>query len=228
MITSGNHLLAQVKDNQPGLRKSLELGSAGRKPRDCAQSVTEGRRNRHETRRLEVFDAKAWFARTPWEPLITTVVAPAAHRASTRRRDRILDHELRDRLSGSPRRKAFRRSNGTPGFAGIGASRTAVITSATRPSPRTLRASARTRTSRRDCDPSPIICSAQRQREHQKRQMARLSRSQLPDQYRPQTLRLNSPAESRSRYREQLPVPGATSYDDLIDTSCALLMSLSF
>ena len=74
MIKSGNHLLTQVKDNQPGLRKSLELGSAGRKPRDCAQSVTEGRRNRHETRRLEVFDAKAWFARTPWEPLITTVL----------------------------------------------------------------------------------------------------------------------------------------------------------
>ena len=74
MIKSGNHLLTQVKDNQPGLRKSLELGSAGRKPRDCAQSVTEGRRNRHETRRLEVFDAKAWFARTPWEPLIKTVL----------------------------------------------------------------------------------------------------------------------------------------------------------
>jgi len=74
VIKSGNHLLTQVKDNQPGLRKSLELGSAGRKPRDSSQSVTEGRRNRHETRRLEVFDAKAWFARTPWEPLIKTVL----------------------------------------------------------------------------------------------------------------------------------------------------------
>ena len=73
MIKSGNHLLTQVKDNQPGLRRKLELGSAGRKPRDSAQSVTEGR-NRHETRRLEVFDAKAWFARTPWEPLIKTVL----------------------------------------------------------------------------------------------------------------------------------------------------------
>jgi len=73
VIKSGNHLLTQVKDNQPGLRRKLELGSAGRKPRDSAQSVTEGR-NRHETRRLEVFDAKAWFARTPWEPLIKTVL----------------------------------------------------------------------------------------------------------------------------------------------------------
>ena len=67
---------AHASEGQPaGLApKSLDLGSAGRKPRDCAQSVTEGRRNRHETRRLEVFDAKAWFARTPWEPLIKTVL----------------------------------------------------------------------------------------------------------------------------------------------------------
>ena len=159
VIESGNHLLTQVKDNQPGLRKSLALGSAGRKPRDCARSVTEGRRNRFETRRLEVFDAKAWFARTPWETLIKTVLRLER---IVHRRDPATGLWTRAARppSGSPRRKAFRRSNGTPGFAGIGASRTAAITSATRPSPRTLRASARTRTSRRDCDPSPIICSA--------------------------------------------------------------------
>ena len=73
MIELGNHLLTQVKSNQPGLRKRLELGSAGRKPRDGAQSVTEGR-NRFETRKLAVYDAKAWFARTPWEKLIKTVL----------------------------------------------------------------------------------------------------------------------------------------------------------
>ena len=65
---------ADAGEAQPaGPAPKLELGSAGRKPRDSAQSVTEGR-NRHETRRLEVFDAKAWFARTPWEPLIKTVL----------------------------------------------------------------------------------------------------------------------------------------------------------
>ena len=30
MIASGNHLLTQVKDNQPGLRRLLELGAAAR------------------------------------------------------------------------------------------------------------------------------------------------------------------------------------------------------
>jgi hypothetical protein len=62
-----------VKNNQPGLRRKLALGSAGRKPRDCARSETKGR-NRFETRELKAFDAKAWFSRTPWEKLIKTVL----------------------------------------------------------------------------------------------------------------------------------------------------------
>jgi hypothetical protein len=33
VIASGNHLLTQVKDNQPSLRRRLELGTAGRKPK---------------------------------------------------------------------------------------------------------------------------------------------------------------------------------------------------
>ena len=73
MIASANHLLTQVKDNQPRLRQRLALGSAGRKPRGCARSETKGR-NRFEARELEVFDAKAWFSRTPWEKLIKTVL----------------------------------------------------------------------------------------------------------------------------------------------------------
>ncbi len=73
MIASANHLLTQVKDNQPGLRRKLALGSAGRKPRGCARSETKAR-NRFETRELKIFDAKAWFSRTPWEKLIKTVL----------------------------------------------------------------------------------------------------------------------------------------------------------
>ena len=73
MIASGNHLLTQVKDNQPGLRRRLELGSAGRKPSGYAKSQTKGR-NRWETRELTVFPAKAWFRHTPWERLIKTVL----------------------------------------------------------------------------------------------------------------------------------------------------------
>ncbi len=73
MIASGNHLLTQVKNNQPSLRRRLELGCVRRKPigSDTTRSVG---RNRSETRELTVFPAKAWFRHTPWEPLIKTVL----------------------------------------------------------------------------------------------------------------------------------------------------------
>jgi hypothetical protein len=73
VIASGNHLLTQVKDNQPGLRRRLALGAAGRKPSGSAKTETAGR-NRWETRELTVFPAKAWFRHTPWEKLIKTVL----------------------------------------------------------------------------------------------------------------------------------------------------------
>jgi predicted transposase YbfD/YdcC len=73
VIASGNHLLTQVKDNQPSLRRKLELGAIGRRPSGRATSQTKGR-NRWETRELAVFPAKAWFRHTPWEKLINTVL----------------------------------------------------------------------------------------------------------------------------------------------------------
>jgi predicted transposase YbfD/YdcC len=73
VIASGNHLLTQVKDNQPSLRRRLELGTAGRKPIGSDTTKTAGR-NRWETRDLTVFPAKAWFRNTPWQKLIKTVL----------------------------------------------------------------------------------------------------------------------------------------------------------
>ena len=73
MIASGNHILTQVKDNQPSLRRRLELGTAGRKPSGSTVSRAKGR-NRWETRELKAFPAKAWFRKTPWENLIQTVL----------------------------------------------------------------------------------------------------------------------------------------------------------
>ena len=73
VIASGNHLLTQVKGNQPSLRRKLELGSAGRKPIGSAKSASSGR-NRWETRELTVFPAKAWFRGSPWDGLIKTVL----------------------------------------------------------------------------------------------------------------------------------------------------------
>lgn len=73
MIASGNHLLTQVKENQPSLRRKLELGTTGRKPIGSAATKTAGR-NRWETRELTMFPAKAWFRDTPWENLTKTVL----------------------------------------------------------------------------------------------------------------------------------------------------------
>jgi hypothetical protein len=73
VIASGNHLLTQVKDNQPGLRRRLEKGAAWRKSSGASKSETQGR-NRWETRELSVFPAKAWFRETPWDGLISTVL----------------------------------------------------------------------------------------------------------------------------------------------------------
>jgi len=73
VIASGNHLLTQVKDNQPGLRRIIERGLARRKPSDRVKSEDKGR-NRWETRKLSMFEVKALLRDTPWEKLIKTVL----------------------------------------------------------------------------------------------------------------------------------------------------------
>ena len=73
MIASGNHLLVQVKANQPSLRRKLEHGASWRKPLGGAISKAQGR-NRWERRELTAFAAKAWFRHTSWDPLIKTVL----------------------------------------------------------------------------------------------------------------------------------------------------------
>jgi hypothetical protein len=73
VIASGNHLLTQVKGNQPSLRRKLEWGASWRKPLGRAISQAKGR-NRWERRELTAFPAKAWFRHTSWQALIKTVL----------------------------------------------------------------------------------------------------------------------------------------------------------
>ena len=73
VIASGNHLLTQVKDNQPSLRRKLELGAAGRKPTGSHKSETVGR-NRWETRKLTVFPVRRGSAVRRGTELIQTVL----------------------------------------------------------------------------------------------------------------------------------------------------------
>ena len=136
MIASGNHLLTQVKDNQPSLRRKLKLGTAGRKPIGSDKNKTAGR-NRWETRELTVFPAKAWFRHTPWENLIKTVLR--LERTVYKRNPATgLCTQTNEVAFWVSSASAQRPSVGTNGYALIGASRMAVTTYATPPSPRTL------------------------------------------------------------------------------------------
>jgi hypothetical protein len=158
VIASGNHLLTQVKDNQPGLRRRLELGATGRKPSGFAKSEAKGR-NRWETRELTVFPAKAWFRHTPREQLIKTVL----------RLERTVCR--RDPATGLCKQTTeivfwvSSAAGPTPErwnewIRGHSALRTAATTCATRLSQRTRRASGRTPTSSHAYAPSPIIFCA--------------------------------------------------------------------
>ena len=160
VIASGNHLLTQVKDNQPSLRRSLEQGTAGRKPSGATVSRTKGR-NRWETREMKAFPAKAWFRGTPWENLIKTVLRLERTVCKRDPKTELLQPNHRDCLLGCIPPLASRRKLGTNGYAAIGASRTAAITCATSLSPRTPPASERTPTSPPACDPSPTTSSEQ-------------------------------------------------------------------
>lgn len=73
MIASGNHLLVQVKDNQPKLRSLLQRATARLRPCDADATRTEGR-NRWETRELQAFSAEGLLSDTPWKTLVETVL----------------------------------------------------------------------------------------------------------------------------------------------------------
>jgi hypothetical protein len=158
VIASGNHLLTQVKDNQPKLRERLELGAAGRKPSGFAHSQTKGR-NRWEARELTVFPAKEWFRHTPWAPLIKTVLR--LERTVCRRNPATgLCKQTTETVFGSRRPKVRCRNNGATGSETNCASKTAAIMCAIQLLPRTPRAFERAPTLSRACDPSPTICCA--------------------------------------------------------------------
>jgi len=72
--TANAHLIVQLKDNQPNLRQSVEATCATALPLSGVQTVDRKRRNRHETRRIAVFDASPAVAGTDWEPYVAAIV----------------------------------------------------------------------------------------------------------------------------------------------------------
>jgi hypothetical protein len=153
VIASGNHLLTQVKDNQPTLRRKLELGAIGRKPSGYATSKAKGR-NRWESRELTVFPVKAWFRHSPWEKLIKIVLR--LERTVCKRNPKTgLCVTTTETVFWVSSAEGVAPERWNEWIRGHCASRMAATTCATSLSAKTLPASERTPTSLPACVPSP-------------------------------------------------------------------------
>ena len=97
MIASGNHLLTQVKDNQPSLRRRLELGAAGRKPSGSAQEPNQ-RPQSLGNPRIDGVSGQGVVSPYALGNLIKTVLRLGAHGLQAQPRDRALRANERDRL----------------------------------------------------------------------------------------------------------------------------------
>ena len=71
---AGGEALLQVKANQPSLAAAFEALPAGHKPRDCHVETGKIRRNRQETRRVEVFRAGHILDLPEWQTHAVEVV----------------------------------------------------------------------------------------------------------------------------------------------------------
>jgi hypothetical protein len=68
------HLIVQLKDNQPNLRRTVEAACATAMPLSGVQTVDGKKRNRHETRTIAVFDASPAVVGTEWEPYVAGII----------------------------------------------------------------------------------------------------------------------------------------------------------
>ena len=87
---TGNDLIVQVKNNQPGLLRRLEHLIATTAPIEVHDSRNLAR-NRQEDRRVEVYAPGSALDGSDWAPLVTAVVSRHATNLDPLRRDRALD-----------------------------------------------------------------------------------------------------------------------------------------
>jgi predicted transposase YbfD/YdcC len=72
-MATGNHLLVQLKDNQPNLDADVRAIAASRTPSDTASS-RDTVRSRQEDRTVDVFPAGEALAGSEWQPFVKTVI----------------------------------------------------------------------------------------------------------------------------------------------------------
>ena len=70
---TGNHLLVQVKENQPSLLDAIRALTANAEPAEAVFDRGKGR-SRQEDRTVEVFPAGDAFAETEWQPFVKTII----------------------------------------------------------------------------------------------------------------------------------------------------------
>ena len=73
-LKSKSHVLAQVKDNQPGLLQIVERLTRTDAALSRFESFDDKKRGREETRVVEVFDAKPALENTDWKGLIVRAI----------------------------------------------------------------------------------------------------------------------------------------------------------
>jgi predicted transposase YbfD/YdcC len=66
-------LIVQIKDNQPNLREKAEAVAAEAEPVDVETTTNRGR-NRDETRKVAVFDARDAVAGTEWQDHVAAII----------------------------------------------------------------------------------------------------------------------------------------------------------
>ncbi|MCP3969951.1 MAG: ISAs1 family transposase [Rhodobacteraceae bacterium] len=69
-----SHLLVQVKENQLGLLRKIKQATVANTPLARQETIDQGKRTRHETRTVEVFDAAPLLQKTPWNGLIAHII----------------------------------------------------------------------------------------------------------------------------------------------------------
>ena len=72
-LATGNHLLVQLKDNQPNLDADVRAIAASRAPGGTASS-RDTVRSRQEDRTVDVFPAGEALASSEWQPFVKTII----------------------------------------------------------------------------------------------------------------------------------------------------------
>lgn len=86
-LEAKSHLLVQVKENQPGLLRKIRQATNTHAPLQSCETKDRGKRMRHETRIVEVFEVNSAVKETKWNGLIARIIKVTGTTLMRRARD---------------------------------------------------------------------------------------------------------------------------------------------